>query len=124
MPVNASIRSYIDSTLLPSMDDELFTAHFEIVVLEIFRLLPARPEEARHTTAYFCYHLSFLYMRSQNEAVQAGRAQAISRALRCVYNHRTPLETANRTRASDSYPVVILLDPLHQRRVEIGRAHV
>lgn len=120
MPIDASIRRYIDTTLVSPMDDELFTGHVEIAVLEIFRLLPARPEDARHTTAYLCYRLSFLYMRSQNEAVQAVCAQSLSRVLQRAYNHRTPLEAVDRAPARDSYPVLLLLYQVHYALVMNG----
>lgn len=113
MPVDASIRNYIDNVLQPIMDDDLFIAQFEIIVLDILRLLTTRPEDARHTAAYLIHRLSLLYMRSRNEALQARRAQGIGTVLRRVYNHRTPIGQIGRVSRADGYPVLVMFYQIH-----------
>lgn len=120
MAVDPSIRGYIDTRLLPALDEELFAAQFEIILLDILQLLRSRPGDARHTMAYLAYRVSFLYMRSQNEALQGRRAASIGAVLHRAYNHRTPVEAISQAAPGDSFPVLLLLYQLHHALILNG----
>lgn len=120
MAVDPRIRSYIDTRLLPVLDEELFAAQFEIILLDILQLLHSRPGDAPHTMAYLAYRVSFLYMRSQNEALQGRRGASIGAVLHRIYNHRTPIADISQAAPADSFPVLLLLYQLHHALILNG----
>jgi len=113
MPIDNTIRRYIDTHLVEGLDDEVFFNETEVILLDILELLGSSPDHAQPTASYLAYVISRQYMRSANQAQQCRFAQRLTLLLRRLYNSDEVLALIARGRQGDVFAVLLVLYRLH-----------
>ena len=89
MPVNPSIRQYIETYLVAGAGEEEMVQQIEVVMLDLVALLSIVPDDAVHTCAYFNHTLSRELMRSTNADEQGRYAVRLGDLFQRLYNDAT-----------------------------------
>ena len=88
MPLDQTIRSYIEQNLTLDLPPRIFESQLDVIFDDIIDLLARSPNDAPPTSAFLAYQISFLLMRSSNQARQARYAYYVTELLRRNYNER------------------------------------
>lgn len=113
MPLDNAIRSYIDSHLIVGLADDVFFNELEVILVDIFELLPASPLDARASASYLAYVISRQYMRSANQVQQSRLARRLSQLLRRLYHDPAIIGPLSRSPARDGFALLLVLYRLH-----------
>ena len=113
MPIDNSIRRYIDNHLVDGLPDEVFFNETEVILLDIFELLGSSTFDAEPTASYLAYVISRQYMRSANQDQQCRFAQRLTLLLRRLYNNPHTLGLIARARVNEAFPMLLVLYRLH-----------
>lgn len=89
MPVDQTLRYYIDSYLHAGMGDGDFVQQVEVVILDVATMLANAPDNAVHIVAYLNHVLSRELMRSANAEAQGRYAALLGELLQRLYNDAT-----------------------------------
>ena len=120
MPVDTTIHDYASMQLLPSLTTTDFETQLEIIVTDIFTLLPTNPDNARHTAAWLVYYLSANHIRSANEPEQSTYALILRSTFNRLYNDPGIIAHINAVHPRDSYPLLLSFYHLHHAFIMNG----
>ncbi|MFJ3522883.1 endonuclease/exonuclease/phosphatase family protein [Pseudomonas sp. NPDC090203] len=120
MPVDSTIHDYTSMQLLPSLSATDFETQLEVIVTDIFALLPTNPETARHTAAWLVYYLSTHCMRSANDPTQRSYALVLRSTFSRLYNEAGIIAHINAVHPRDSYPLLLSFYHLHHAFIMNG----
>ena len=113
MPIDTTIRRYIDNHLVEGLDDETFFNEVEVILLDTFQLLASSPYDAQPTASYLAYAISRQYMRSANQAQQCRFAQRLTLLLRRLYNNGETIAMLGRTPGREPLALLLVVYRLH-----------
>lgn len=113
MPIDKTIRRYIDQHLIDGLDDEVFFNETEVILLDILELLGSSPLAAQPTASYLAYVISRQYMRSADQARQCRFAQRLTLLLRRLFNDAQVIALIARGRDDDGFAVLLVIYRLH-----------
>lgn len=113
MPIDNTIRRYIDSHLVDRLTDDAFINETEVILLDIFELLASSPYNAQPTASYLAYVISRQYMRSANQAQQCRFAQRMSALLRRLYNDPATAALLAQPRRERGLELLLVLYRMH-----------
>ncbi len=113
MPIDNTIRRYIDTHLVDGLDDEEFFTQTEVILLDIFQLLGTSPDAAEPTASYLAYVISRQYMRSANHSQQCRFAQRLTLQLRRLYNNDQVLALIIQGQPGEVFAVLLVIYRLH-----------
>ncbi len=113
MPVNQDIRHYIDHLLIAGLPSDPLETQIDFIVGEIVDLLARAPDEAPATSAYLASRVSSLFMRSNNQTLQAGYASAVTRLLQRRYNEQRVITVIAGAPRAASLAVLLTLYRFH-----------
>jgi len=113
MPIDNTIRRYIDNHLIDGLTDDVFFNEVEVILLDIFELLAPSPYDAQPTASYLSYVISRQYMRSANQAQQCRFAQRLTLLLRRLYNNPESIALLARAHPEQSFALLLVLYRLH-----------
>ncbi|MHA6194080.1 endonuclease/exonuclease/phosphatase family protein [Pseudomonas wadenswilerensis] len=113
MPIDNTIRRYIDSHLVDGLADDVFFNEIEVILLDIFELLVSAPYNAQPTASYLAYVVSRQYMRSANQAQQCRFAQRMTALLQRLYNDPATAAQLASPRRERGFELLLVLYRLH-----------
>lgn len=113
MPIDNSIRRYIDGHLIVALTDDVFFNELDVILGDIFELLPTSPLDAHASASYLAYVISRQYMRSGNQAQQSRFAQRMSQLLRRLYHDPAISARLSQSPARSGFELLLMLYRLH-----------
>lgn len=120
MPVDTTVRYYIENNILLMITEEAFENEVDIVFMDALALLARAPRDCVHTLAYLGYRLSERLMRSTKHEAQARYAACMTRLLQRWYSDQSVLQPLQAAAAVHRLGVMVMLYQLHHTLIMNG----